>query len=50
MAKVNIKSEIITPLAEIYYASKTFYVLSHDIVINGTLGVRNSTTVTNGTR
>ena len=35
MAKVNIKSEKITPLVEIYYVSKTFYVLSLDIVVNG---------------
>ena len=40
MAKVNIKSEKITPFGEIYYASKAFYALSLDKVINGTLGVR----------
>ena len=43
MAKVNIKSEKITPFGGIYYASKAFYALSLDKVINGTLGVRNST-------
>ncbi len=43
MAKVNIKSEKITPFGGIYYASKAFYVLSLDKVINGTLGVRSST-------
>ena len=43
MAKVNIKSEKITPLGGIYYASKAFYALSLDKVINGTLGVRSST-------
>ena len=43
MAKVNIKSEKITPFGGIYYASKTFYALSLDKVINGTLGVRSST-------
>ncbi len=43
MAKVNIKSEKITPFGGIYYASKAFYALSPDKVINGTLGVRSST-------
>ena len=43
MAKVNIKSEIITPFGVIYYASKAFYALSLDKVINGTPGVRSST-------
>ena len=43
MAKVNIKSEKITPFGGIYYASKAFYTLSLDTVINGTLGVRSST-------
>ena len=43
MAKVNIKSEKITPLGGIYYASKAFYALSLDKVINGTLGVHSST-------
>ena len=47
MAKVNIKSERITPFGGIYYASKaflcTFYALSLNKVINGTLGVRSST-------
>ena len=43
MAKVNIKSEKITPFGGIYYASKAFYTLSLDKVINGTLGVRSST-------
>ena len=43
MAKVNIKSEKITPFGGIYYASKAFYALSLDKVINGTLGVRCST-------
>ena len=43
MAKVNIKSEKITPFGEIYYESKAFYALSLDKVINGTLGVRSST-------
>ena len=43
MAKVNIKSEKITPFGEIYYASKAFYALSLDKIINGTLGVRSST-------
>ena len=42
MAKVNIKSEKITPFGGIYYASKAFYALSLDKVINGTLGVRSS--------
>ena len=41
--KVNIKSEKITPFGGIYYASKAFYALSLDKVINGTLGVRSST-------
>ena len=43
MAKVNIYSEKITPFGGIYYASKAFYALSLDKVINGTLGVRSST-------
>ena len=43
MAKVNIKSDKITPFWGIYYASKAFYALSLDKVINGTLGVRSST-------
>ena len=43
MAKVNIKSDKITPFGGIYYASKAFYALSLDKVINGTLGVRSST-------
>ena len=43
MAKVNIKSEKITPFGGIYYASKAFYALSLDKVINGALGVRSST-------
>ena len=43
MAKVNIKSEKITPFGGIYYAIKAFYALSLDKVINGTLGVRSST-------
>ena len=43
MAKVNIKSEKITSFGGIYYASKAFYALSLDKVINGTLGVRSST-------
>ena len=43
MAKVNIKSEKITPFGGIYYASKAIYALSLDKVINGTLGVRSST-------
>ena len=34
MAKVNIKSEKITPFGGIYYASKAFYALSLDKVIN----------------
>ena len=51
MAKVNIKSEKITPFGGIYYASKAFYALSLDKVINGTLGVRSSTyNATSGTR
>lgn len=33
MAKVNIKSEEITPFGGIYYASKVFYALSPDNVI-----------------
>ena len=41
MAKV--KSEKITTFGGIYYASKAFYALSLDTVINGTLGVRSST-------
>ena len=40
MAKENIKSEKITPFGGIHYASKAFYALSLDKVINGTLGVR----------
>lgn len=40
MAKINIKSEKITPFGGIYYANKAFYALSFDKVINGTLGVR----------
>ena len=43
MAKVNIKSEKITLFGGLYYASKAFYALSLDKVINGTLGVRSST-------
>ena len=43
MAKVNIKSDKITPFGGIYYASKAFYALSLDKVINDTLGVRSST-------
>lgn len=43
MAKVNLKSDKITPFGVIYYASKAFYALSLDKVINGTLGVRSST-------
>ena len=43
MAKVNIKSEKISPFGGFYYASKAFYALSLDKVINGTLGVRSST-------
>ena len=43
MAKVNIKSERITPFGGIYYASKAFYALSLDKVINDPLGVRSST-------
>ena len=41
--KVNIKSEKITPFGGIYYASRAFYALSLDKVINGTLDVRSST-------
>ena len=43
MTKVNIKSDKITPFGGIYYASKAFYALSRDKVINGTLSVRSST-------
>lgn len=43
MAKVNIKSEKITPFGGIYYASKAFCALSLDKVINGALGVRSYT-------
>ena len=43
MAKVNIKSEKITPFGGFYYASKAFSALSLDKVINGTLYVRSST-------
>ena len=43
MAKVNIKSEKITPFGGIYYASKAFYALSLDKVINCALGVRSYT-------
>ena len=43
MAKVNIKSEKITPFGGIYYASKAFYTLSLDKVINSTIDVRCST-------
>ena len=39
----NVKSEKITTFGGIYYASKAFYALSLDTVINGTLGVRSST-------
>lgn len=48
MAKVNIKSEKITPFGGIYYASKAFYALSLEKVINSTLGVRSSTYETQG--
>ena len=41
MAKVNIKSEKITPFRGIYYASKAFYALSLDKVINGCLSLKN---------
>ena len=41
-AKIQIKSEKITPFGGIYYASKAFYALSLDKVINGTLGVRST--------
>ena len=34
MAKVNIKSEKITPFGGIYYANKAYYALSLDKVIN----------------
>ena len=34
MAKVNIKTEKIIPFGGIYYASKAFYALSLDKVIN----------------
>lgn len=50
MAKVNIKSEKITPFGGIYYASKAFYALSLDKVINGALGVRSSTYNKRGAR
>lgn len=40
---VNIKSEKITPFGGIYYASKAFYALSLDKVINDTFGVRSFT-------
>lgn len=51
MAKVNIKSEKITPSGGIYYASKAFYALSLDKVINGTLvSAVPPTTATSGTR
>ena len=43
MTKIAIKSDQITPFGGIYYASKAFYALSLDKVINGTLGVRSST-------
>lgn len=43
LTEVSIKSEIITPFGGIYYASKAFYALSLDKIINGTLGVRSST-------
>jgi len=42
MTKVNIISGKITPFGGIYYASKAFYALSLDKVINRTLGVRSS--------
>ena len=43
LAKVNIKSDKITPFGGIFYASKAFYALPLDKVINGTLGVHSST-------
>ncbi len=43
MAKVNKKSEKITPFGGIYYTSKAFYALSLDKIINDTLGVCSST-------
>ena len=43
MAKVNKKSEKISPFGGIYYASKAFYALSLYKIINDTLGVRCST-------
>ena len=43
MSENSLILEEITPFGEIYYASKAFYALSLDKVINGTLGVRSST-------
>lgn len=43
MAKVNKKSEKITPFGGIHYASKAFYALSLAKVVNGSLDVRSST-------
>lgn len=40
MAKVNIKSETITPFEGIYYAGKAFYALSLAKVPNSNLSVR----------
>ena len=51
MAKVNIKSEKITPFGGFYYASKAFSALSLDKVINGTLVfAAPPTTATSGMR
>ena len=51
MAKVNIKSEKITPFGGIYYASKAFYALSLDKVITALLvSAAPPTTATSGTR
>lgn len=43
MAKVNIKSEKITPFEGIYYAGKPFYALSLANVTNSNLSVGGST-------
>lgn len=51
MAKVNIKSEKITPFGGIYYASKAFYALSLDKVSMALLVFAVlPTTATSGTR
>lgn len=51
MAKVNIKSEKITPFGGIYYASKAFYALSLEKSSTALLvSAAPPTTATSGTR